>query len=258
MAVSIAIFPLSYLSIMGPVSFYAFGIAFVMPAMTTASLAPFPGIAGAAAAAMGFVQIGSGLVGGLVATAIGDPVLGTQIVIPALGLTAIVAYTIYRMHGRQGAHGRVQRPEEIVPVREQHGRGRDGAHHALGQVDPAAPSGRAEQEQVDVPRRGFVGQELGAAEVDDRAAGDLDLHAEDGAAAVALGADGDGVAVVDVAGERDAAEGEARVRARDEAQAEGEEEAGAEEQRDRPRPEDGVRGPEDRVADGLREHGRES
>lgn len=97
MAISIAVLPISFLSIMAPVGVYAFGIAFVMPAMTTASLAPFPGIAGAAAAAMGFIQIGAGLVGGLVATAIGDPVLGTQIVIPALGTTAVVAYTIFRL-----------------------------------------------------------------------------------------------------------------------------------------------------------------
>lgn len=114
MALSIAFLPISYPSIMVPVAFYAFGIAFVMPAMTTASLAPFPTIAGAAAAAMGFVQIGAGLVGGLVATAIGDPVLGTQIVIPALGTTAIVSYWIFRRRTRVMAVP--ARPSEPDPI----------------------------------------------------------------------------------------------------------------------------------------------
>ncbi|MFD2238622.1 multidrug effflux MFS transporter [Aureimonas populi] len=93
---STALLPLSYLSVMAPVGLYAFGIAFVMPAMTTASLAPFPDIAGAASAAMGFVQMGGGLLGGLLCAAIGQPVLATQIVIPAMGATAIAAYLLYR------------------------------------------------------------------------------------------------------------------------------------------------------------------
>ena len=96
MAVSIQILPVSYVSIMGPVGFYAFGIALVMPAMTTASLAPFPHMAGAAAAMMGFIQMGSGLLGGAICALIGEPVLATQIVIPGLGVVAISAYLVYR------------------------------------------------------------------------------------------------------------------------------------------------------------------
>lgn len=96
LVLSIATLPISYFSVMGPIGIYAFGIGFVMPAMTTASLAPFPHIAGAASAAMGFVQMGTGLVGGLVAAAIGDPVLATQIIIPALGTMAIVSYLVWR------------------------------------------------------------------------------------------------------------------------------------------------------------------
>jgi MFS transporter, DHA1 family, multidrug resistance protein len=97
---SIWLLPVSYLSIMVPVGVYAFGVAFVMPAMTTASLAPFPGVAGAAAAAMGFVQMGAGLVGGLICAAIGEPVLATQIVIPVMAGIAIVAYVLYRADER--------------------------------------------------------------------------------------------------------------------------------------------------------------
>ncbi|MBC8129602.1 MAG: multidrug effflux MFS transporter [Rhizobiaceae bacterium] len=92
---SIALVEPSYVSIMAPVGLYAFGIAFVMPAMTTASLAQFPDIAGAAAAALGFVQMGMGLVGGLACAAIGEPVLATAIVIPALAAIAIAAYAVF-------------------------------------------------------------------------------------------------------------------------------------------------------------------
>lgn len=52
--------PPSFLSVMGPVGFYAFGIAFVMPAMMTALLAPFPQTAGAASALAGFMRMGAG------------------------------------------------------------------------------------------------------------------------------------------------------------------------------------------------------
>ena len=38
----------TFWNVMGPVGAYAFGIAFIMPAISTASLAPFPHIAGAA------------------------------------------------------------------------------------------------------------------------------------------------------------------------------------------------------------------
>lgn len=93
---ALALLPLSYLSVMAPVGIYTFGIAMVMPAMTTAALAPFPAIAGAAAAAMGFIQMGAGLLGGIVCALIGEPVLATQIVIPAMGACAIAAYLFYR------------------------------------------------------------------------------------------------------------------------------------------------------------------
>lgn len=52
--------------VMVPVGIYAFGIAFVVPAMSTAALAPFPRIAGAAAALMGFLQMSAGLLVGTI------------------------------------------------------------------------------------------------------------------------------------------------------------------------------------------------
>jgi MFS transporter, DHA1 family, multidrug resistance protein len=89
---SIQFLPISYLSIMVPVGFFAFGVAFVMPHMTTAALMPFPRIAGTAAAMLGFVQMGSGVVGGTVAAAIGEPVLSLHILLPVMGVLSAVFY----------------------------------------------------------------------------------------------------------------------------------------------------------------------
>ncbi|TWG89037.1 DHA1 family bicyclomycin/chloramphenicol resistance-like MFS transporter [Mesorhizobium sp. J18] len=88
--------PLSFLSVMGPIAVYAFGIAFVMPAMMTASMAPFPRIAGSASSMSSFLQMGAGLVGGTICAALGDPVFAMSTVIPAMGVTAIVAWLIWR------------------------------------------------------------------------------------------------------------------------------------------------------------------
>ncbi|HEX2018861.1 MAG TPA: multidrug effflux MFS transporter [Aurantimonas sp.] len=112
LALSIALLPISYPSIMGPVGLYAFGIAFVMPAMTTASLAPFPDMAGAAAAMMGFIQTGAGLIGSALAALIGEPVLATQIIIPGLGLLAITSYLVHRSGSTPG----LPEPRPAVPA----------------------------------------------------------------------------------------------------------------------------------------------
>lgn len=89
-----------FLRVMGPVAVYACGVALVMPAMTTAALAPFARSAGAAASMMGFIQMGSGLAVGSVGALIGDPVLALATLIPGMGLTACLAYRIYRRQPR--------------------------------------------------------------------------------------------------------------------------------------------------------------
>jgi MFS transporter, DHA1 family, multidrug resistance protein len=83
---------ISYLSVMVPVGFYAFGIAFIMPHMTTAAMMPFPRIAGTAAAMMGCVQMGSGFVGGMIAAWINDPVLSFHILLPGMGILCASTY----------------------------------------------------------------------------------------------------------------------------------------------------------------------
>jgi DHA1 family bicyclomycin/chloramphenicol resistance-like MFS transporter len=82
----------SFLGVMLPVAAYALGIAFVMPATTTAALAPFPAHAGAAAAMMGFLQMGLGLTVGTLGAALGDPVRAMGCLIPAMGAAACLLY----------------------------------------------------------------------------------------------------------------------------------------------------------------------
>ncbi|TPE53958.1 multidrug effflux MFS transporter [Amaricoccus solimangrovi] len=86
----------SFARVMGPVAISAFGIGFVMPAMMTAAMAPFPKAGGAAASMMGFIQMGSGLVAGSLGAMMGDPVLAMGTVIPAMGLICCLAYLAHR------------------------------------------------------------------------------------------------------------------------------------------------------------------
>ncbi|WP_274423355.1 multidrug effflux MFS transporter [Chelativorans sp. YIM 93263] len=90
------VLPLSFLSVMGPVASYAFGIAFVNPAMMTASVAPFPHMAGAASSLASFMQMSGGLLGGSVAALIGDPVVAMSLIVPTMGATAILSWLLWR------------------------------------------------------------------------------------------------------------------------------------------------------------------
>lgn len=102
---SLLIWPPSFLHVMIPVAIYAFGIAFVMPDMSTVALAPFRREAGAAAAMLGFIQMGSGLFVGTLGALLGNAVLAMGLLIPAMGATACFAYFLHRrtnviMHAR--------------------------------------------------------------------------------------------------------------------------------------------------------------
>lgn len=86
----------SFLLVMGPLAVYVFGAAFVMPAMSTASLAPFPHIAGAAGALSGFLQMGGGLLGGMLAVLFSDPVSALATIIPGFGAVAVISWLVWR------------------------------------------------------------------------------------------------------------------------------------------------------------------
>lgn len=82
----------TYLTVMVPVGIFAFFLTFVLPATLTGALRDFPEIAGAASSMMGFIQFGGGIAGSLAIAAIGDPLLGMTIVIPAMPLIGILFY----------------------------------------------------------------------------------------------------------------------------------------------------------------------
>lgn len=82
----------TYLSIMGPVGVCAFGMAFVIPDVSTAGLLPHPKLAGSAAALLGFVQMGCGFLGGLAASWLGDPLNAFGTIIPLMEFVAVLAY----------------------------------------------------------------------------------------------------------------------------------------------------------------------
>jgi Bcr/CflA subfamily drug resistance transporter len=91
----------SYLSIMVPVGFCSFGLALVSPHVVTATLKPFPDIAGSASALMGFIQMGGGFLAGSLAAWIGTPLQAFGILIPAMELLAVASYFVLVRVSRQ-------------------------------------------------------------------------------------------------------------------------------------------------------------
>lgn len=93
---TLLLWPPSFLHVMVPVATYSFGIAFVMPAMSTAALAPFGRAAGAAASMLGFIQMGSGLLVGSLGALMGNALLAMATLIPMMGAVACVSFLVYR------------------------------------------------------------------------------------------------------------------------------------------------------------------
>ena len=101
MLLSVLLLPPSFLSIMGPVAVATFGMAFLTPHIIPIGLAPFPHMAGSAAALMGFIQMGGGFAGGVAASALGEPLSSLGIIIPCMQYLAVGSYIVYRSTGRQ-------------------------------------------------------------------------------------------------------------------------------------------------------------
>jgi DHA1 family bicyclomycin/chloramphenicol resistance-like MFS transporter len=78
---------------MSAVLIWAFGSALVIPGATTAALAGFPKVAGAASALAGFLQIGVGLAGTSIAALLfSDPLTALATVMPSIALLALLAH----------------------------------------------------------------------------------------------------------------------------------------------------------------------
>jgi DHA1 family bicyclomycin/chloramphenicol resistance-like MFS transporter len=104
MVCGVALSEPSFLNTMLPVGLFAFCLAVSLPAPTAAALQGFPRIAGSASAMMGFLQFGAGLLGSLVAAAIGDPVLSMAIIPPSMIAIAVLSHIGLGIHNaRQGA-----------------------------------------------------------------------------------------------------------------------------------------------------------
>jgi DHA1 family bicyclomycin/chloramphenicol resistance-like MFS transporter len=89
--------PTSLYTVMAPVVFWSFGSALVIPGATTAALAGFPKVAGAASALAGFVQIGVGLAGtALAALLFDDALTALGTVMPGMALLALLAHFALR------------------------------------------------------------------------------------------------------------------------------------------------------------------
>ena len=86
----------SWLAVMTPVGIFAFSISLVIPGLTTRAMTPFPQVAGSASSLLGFVQMGSGFLGGLAATQFADPVDALGVVFPAMLAVALAARLVDR------------------------------------------------------------------------------------------------------------------------------------------------------------------
>ena len=115
LAVLLRVHEPTFAFVMIPVMLYAYGGAFIMPAMSTASLAPFPHMAGAAGALAGFLQMGGGLVGGLLASLFDDPVTALATVVPGLGLITLLSWLWWRSLPEPAMAGTVVAPRQEPP-----------------------------------------------------------------------------------------------------------------------------------------------
>jgi DHA1 family bicyclomycin/chloramphenicol resistance-like MFS transporter len=91
------------ITVMVPVGLFAFGLALVLPASFTESMAPFPNIAGAASSLVGFLQFGGGIIASLIVAALHDPVLGLAVVLPMMPLAGIACSLFFRRQVPQPA-----------------------------------------------------------------------------------------------------------------------------------------------------------
>jgi DHA1 family bicyclomycin/chloramphenicol resistance-like MFS transporter len=95
LAVGLRLFPPSLMTIIGPTALWAFGSAWIVPGATTAALANAGDRAGAASAFMGFLQIGGGLAGTLLAALLfADAFQALMNVLPLLAAAGVAGYAL--------------------------------------------------------------------------------------------------------------------------------------------------------------------
>jgi len=96
-----AAFPTSVLAIMAPVGIWMLGLAFISPSTTTAAMAGFGAIAGAAGALTGFFQVGGGFIGSLAAgTLFADARTALVVQLPATAVVVLIVAWLDRRRRR--------------------------------------------------------------------------------------------------------------------------------------------------------------
>ncbi len=111
-AFGLRLLPTSLYTVMAPVVFWSFGSALVIPGATTAALAGFPKVAGAASALAGFLQIGVGLAGtALAALLFDDALTALGTVMPGMALLALLAH--FALHPKRELIHAAIAPEEL-------------------------------------------------------------------------------------------------------------------------------------------------
>ena len=95
LAIGLRIFPASLATIIGPTALWAFGSAWIVPGATTGALANAGSRAGAASAFMGFLQIGGGLAGTLLAALLfADAFQALINVMPVMAIAGAAGYAL--------------------------------------------------------------------------------------------------------------------------------------------------------------------
>ncbi len=96
-------FPLAYLFlepetwvILLPIAICGLAMGFTLPTCTAEAVGPFPNHAGAAAAVMGFVQMGSGVLGGFATPLLGDPWLALVVISTVMPGVAVASWLVWR------------------------------------------------------------------------------------------------------------------------------------------------------------------
>lgn len=85
----------NFWTVMLPVALWGWGVAFILPVMTTVALESFPFNSGAAAAVLGFLQMGAGLVGGLAAALFIVPSTALFVLTPSMAAVALVSWCLW-------------------------------------------------------------------------------------------------------------------------------------------------------------------
>ncbi len=124
-------FGVGIVEVIGPMCLWLFGLAFVMPGVTTAALGLFPRNAGSASALMGSLQMAMGFVGAALCGLSANSTEALALVPPVMGLLAGAAYLA--MNRRQ-------------PAQEHQRHGSPAYHHAKAQ-----PSRRGSEPASSMP-----------------------------------------------------------------------------------------------------------